>query len=88
MISQLDKQELSLTLGKNYSAAILLFLKSKEIVNPSTREPYSDSFIRQVMNGNKENVDIELSIWELYEQRQKDIARIAAIKKSTQPSHP
>ncbi len=86
MVSSEQKVIFLKTLGKHgYAPKILLYLNSKGIVNPSSKQSYSIEHIRGVMNGHRENVDIELAIYDFYEETKTKAERLKKLQsKNTQ----
>lgn len=77
MITGNDKKILESVLGRRNSKEVLKILADKGIKSNNDK-PFTSSYIRLVLNGSRENSDIELAYWEAYQnEKQKQ----AAIKK-------
>jgi len=61
MITATVKKKITSTLGKQYSRAIIARLVENEIFNENN-EPYSPASIQMIVNGQRENLDVELEI--------------------------
>lgn len=70
MITPEQKKEIKKVLGTRYTVDILSVLKKKELFNLKGK-PFSQSFIRSVLNGHSNNVVIENIIFELYRKKKK-----------------
>lgn len=78
MITAADKELLKAELGNNYAPATIRILNKKGVLNTKGK-PFRGNSITQVMNGNIENLDIELAI---YEARDEVRAKKEALKKA------
>jgi hypothetical protein len=67
MISTLEKNTYIKHLGKHYSVAIISDLDKKGI-KPPIAEKWSKDLIQRIMNGNLENLEVEVAIIELVEK--------------------
>jgi len=80
MITPEQKKEIKKILGSRYTTSILSVLSKKEVFNLKG-EPFSQSYIRSVLNGHSNNVVIENIIFELYRSKKKQQTSI--LKKRT-----
>jgi len=68
MITTEETRTLKVHLKTNYIKDVLKELESKSITSKSG-EPFSDTYISAVLNGRKENLDIEDAIFMVYQKR-------------------
>ncbi len=68
MITKEETKTLKERLKTNYIKDVLKELESKQITSKSG-EPFSDTYISAVLNGRKENLDIEDAIFMVYQKR-------------------
>jgi protein-disulfide isomerase-like protein with CxxC motif len=68
MITKEETSTLKVHLKTNYIKDVLKELESKQITS-KTGEPFSDTYISAVLNGRKENLDIEDAIFMVYQKR-------------------
>ena len=78
MISAKNSKKLLEILGKPYAPAVNRILK-KNGINPEKDKPFSNQMINMVAHGKRENLDIELA---LYELRDEIIKKNAALKEA------
>ena len=77
------RKELQEILGKPYAPAVNRILKANG-VNPEKEKPFSNQMINMVLHGRRENIDIELAIYQLRDQI---IRKNAALQKARAASH-
>lgn len=83
MISAKESKELQEILGKPYAPAVNRILKANG-VNPEKEKPFSNQMINMVLHGRRENIDIELA---LYQLRDQIIRKNEALQKARAASH-
>lgn len=71
MITKKQKINLKSFIGNNYAKEVLDILNKKNILSRNN-QPYSESFVRMVFNGYRENLDIEDAIFLLYKNRKRN----------------
>jgi len=81
MLTDLDKEILRPVLGKRYSAEVLKILQEQNKTK-GNGTPYGNSTVTAVFNGSRNNVDIELAIWESYDRIVTKQKRLAKIRKT------
>ena len=72
MITKEETKTLKEHLKTNYIKDVLKELESKQITSKSG-EPFSDTYISAVLNGRKENLDIEDAIFMVYQKAEKGL---------------
>ncbi|MGB5942082.1 MAG: hypothetical protein WBG71_04320 [Leeuwenhoekiella sp.] len=80
MITTTEKENLKKTLGANYTAKILAVLKERNIKNSQGKD-YSAGSVRNILNGQQENVQVENVIYEIHYEILENRAALAAKKK-------
>lgn len=68
MIKKTERKRLKKLLGWNYTSAVLAILKNNNITNKKGN-PFSASYITQVLNGKENNDAVEDAIFEEYNNR-------------------
>lgn len=71
MITSSQRKKLKKLLSTDYVSEVLEVLKKKGVTSKNNTE-YSESTIRMIFNGHRENVDIEDAILEVYDTRKKE----------------
>ena len=69
-----QKQSVIDTLGNHYSIKVIEWLTTKQIFNENGM-PFSSVSIRQIVNGNQPNLEVEVAIAELVAEQRKKIKR-------------
>jgi hypothetical protein len=80
MISAQEKESYVKHLTKHYSVAIIAELNKKEI-KPPIASAWSKDLIQRIMNGQIENLEVEIAIIELVEKTEAAKIKLAKRKK-------
>lgn len=75
MITEAERIEIKKVLGSRYTADILDVLRDREIKN-AKGEAYSPSYIRSILNGNSNNIEIENTIFEFYQSKKREQTKV------------
>lgn len=67
MINDLQKEEITKTLGFHYSKKIIDFLNKKGF-KPDRSETFTNAIIQKIVNGHVENLQIEIEILKFVKQ--------------------
>ncbi|WDO13087.1 hypothetical protein MH928_17410 [Flavobacterium sp. WW92] len=76
MISETFKRIIISTLGSQYSPAIASHLEEQGIRN-NDGKPFSNESIRQFVNGNRENREVERAVVDLVEKESQEAKQLA-----------
>lgn len=82
MILPQEKEYIIAVLGLHYSPKILKHFEEKEIRN-SKNEPFSNNSIRQIVNGEQQNLEVEYDIMCFVEAEQKRIKKMLSKRSKT-----
>lgn len=81
MINKTLRIKLSKHLKTSFLKDVIAILSQKNILNKNG-QPFSRAYVSYVYNGKNENVDIELAIIEVYNQRKKQYKSNVEAKKT------
>lgn len=70
-----QKQSVIDTLGNHYSSKIIEWLTHTKGIFNEKGMPFSSTSIRQIVNGNQPNLEVEVAIAELVAEQRKKIKR-------------
>jgi len=84
MITKTDRKTLKKLLGANYAEEVLNCLNEKKITNQQGN-PHKVEYICKVMNGVRNNRDIEIVFWQLAAEKKNELDSLKNSVKSKKP---
>lgn len=79
MINTRLKKKIIATLGNHYCKKVIPFLTANGVLNQKG-EPYKNSSIHNIVNGDRENIEVENKILNLVQITEKQLSRNKSLK--------